>query len=89
MSRYARNKRLSDAAQQWAFSSMRGSAGAKAYYQQLRARELAHQASLRQLANRWVRILHGCLKTGTRYDEHTAWAHILEPSPDPALEVAA
>jgi hypothetical protein len=20
----------------------------------------------------------GCLKTGTTYDEHTAWAHILE-----------
>lgn len=89
MSRYARNKRLSDAAQQWAFSSMRGSAGAKAYYQQLRAREIGHQAALRQLANRWIGILHGCLKTGTRYDEHTAWAHILEPHPDPALEAAA
>jgi hypothetical protein len=20
-------------------------------------------------------ILHGCLKTGTNYDEHTAWGH--------------
>lgn len=30
MARYARNKRLGDALQQWAFSSMRGSAGAKA-----------------------------------------------------------
>ena len=89
LSRYARNKRLSDAAQQWAFSSMRGSAGAKAYYQQLRAREIGHQAALRQLANRWVGILHGCLKTGMPYDEHTAWAHILEPQPDPALEAAA
>lgn len=87
--RFARNKRLADAAQQWAFSSMRGSVGAKAYYQQLRAREMGHQAALRQLANRWVGILHGCLKTGTRYDEHTAWAHILEPSPDPVLKAAA
>jgi hypothetical protein len=33
--------------------------------------------SLRQLANRWVGILHGCLKHGTTYDEHTAWNHIL------------
>ena len=89
LSRYARNKRLSDAAQQWAFSLMRGSAGAKAYYQQLRAREIGHQAALRQLANRWVGILHGCLKTGTLYDEHTAWAHILEPHPHPVLEAAA
>jgi Transposase IS116/IS110/IS902 family len=77
MARYARNKRLGDAAQQWAFSSMRGSAGATAYYRQLRARGTGHQAALRQLSNRWVGILHGCLKTGTRYDEDTAWAHIL------------
>jgi hypothetical protein len=30
---------------------------------------------LRQLANRLVGILHGCLKTGVHYDETTAWAH--------------
>lgn len=77
MARYARNKRLGDAAQQWAFSSMRGSAGATAYYRQLRARGTGHHAALRQLSNGWVGILHGCLKTGTRYDEDTAWAHIL------------
>lgn len=77
MARYARNKRLGDAAQQWAFSSMRGSAGAKSYYQQLRARGTGHQAALRQLANRWVGILHGCLKTGSLYDEGTAWSHII------------
>ena len=55
---------------------MRGSPGARAYYQQLRARNIGHQAALRQLANRLVGILHGCLKTHTAYDEHTAWAHI-------------
>ena len=70
----ARYKRLGDAAQQWAISSMRGSAGATAYYQQLRARGTGHQAALRQLSNRWIGILHG-LKTGTTYDEHTAWNH--------------
>ena len=42
----------------------------------LRARGTSHQAALRQLANRWIGILHGCLKTGALYDEHTAWAHI-------------
>jgi len=77
LARYARNRRLGDALQQWAFSSMRGSPGARAYYQQLRARKIGHQAALRQLANRLVGILHGCLKNHTRYDEHTAWAHIL------------
>jgi hypothetical protein len=30
---------------------------------------------LRQLANRHVGILHGCLKTRTLYNENTAWAH--------------
>lgn len=78
LSRHARNKHLADAAQQWAFSSMRGSPGAKAYYQQIRARGTSHQGALRQLANRWIGILHGCLKTGALYDEDTAWAHIIE-----------
>ena len=80
MARYARNKRLGDAAQQWAFSSMRGSVGARTYYQQLRARGTGHQAALRQLANRWVGILHGCLKTKSLYNEDTAWSHILTPA---------
>ena len=75
MARYARNKRLGDALQQWAFSSMRGSSGAKTYYKTLRARNIGHQAALRQLANRWVGILHGCLKTGQHYNETLAWNH--------------
>jgi transposase len=75
LARYARNRRLGDALQQWAFCSLRGSPGARAYYQQLRDRNIGHQAALRQLANRLVGILHGCLKTHSRYDEHTAWGH--------------
>ena len=75
LARYARNRRLGDALQQWAFCSLRGSPGARTYYQQLRARNIGHQAALRQLANRLVGILHGCLKTHTPYDEHTAWSH--------------
>jgi transposase len=75
LARYARNRRIGDALQQWVLCSMRGSPGAKAYYQQLRDRNIGHQAALRQLANRLVGILHGCLKTATTYDEHTAWDH--------------
>ena len=75
LARYARNHRLADAVQQWAFCSMRGSPGARAYYQALRARNIGHQAALRQLANRQVGILHGCLKHRTLYDEQTAWPH--------------
>jgi hypothetical protein len=65
LARYARNRRLADALQQWAFCAMRGSPGARTYYQRLRARKISHQAALRQLANRLVGILHGCLKTHT------------------------
>ena len=48
-----------------AFCAMRGSPGARAYYQPLRQRGTGHQAALRQLSNRLVGILHGCLKTGS------------------------
>ena len=75
LARYARNRRLADAVQQWAFCAMRGSPGARAYYQALRQRGTGHQAALRQLGNRLVGILHGCLKSGTRYNEATAWTH--------------
>jgi hypothetical protein len=77
LARYARNRRLADALQQWALGSMRGSPGARAYYQALRGRGMSHHAALRQLANRLVGILRGCLKPHTRYDEHTAWSHHL------------
>jgi hypothetical protein len=43
-----------------------------------RARGVSHNAALRQVANRLVGILHGCLKTGTPYDEQTAWSHHAE-----------
>jgi transposase len=75
LARYARNRRLADALQQWALGSMRGSPGARAYYRSLRDRGISHHTALRQLANRLVGILHGCLKTRTRYNEHTAWDH--------------
>jgi hypothetical protein len=58
-----------------ALSALSASPGARAYYDALRARNISHWAALRQLANRLVGILHGCLKTGRLYDEHTAWGH--------------
>jgi transposase len=75
LARYARNRRLGDAVHQWAFCALTNSPGARAYYDTLRARKISHHAARRQLGNRLVGILHGCLKTRTRYDETTAWAH--------------
>src|SRR6266511_1141338 len=80
LARSARNRRLGDAVHQWAFCALKGSPGARAYYQTLRERGTGHQAALRRLGNRLIGILHGCLKTNTVYDEATAWAH-LQPAP--------
>jgi Transposase/Transposase IS116/IS110/IS902 family len=73
LARYARNHRLADALHQQAFCALTASPGARAYYDTLRARGIGHHAALRQLANRLVGILHGCLKTSTTYNEQTAW----------------
>jgi transposase len=71
--RYIHNDRLIDALGAQAFSALSTSPGARAYYDQLRARGIDHRPALRQLANRLVGILHGCLKTHTPYNETTAW----------------
>ena len=75
LARYVHNDRLIDALGQQALTALNSSPGARAYYDQLRAKGVGHRPALRQLGNRLVGILHGCLKTGTPYNEHTAWAH--------------
>ena len=57
--RYARNRRLADACQWWAFASLTASPGARAFYDQRRAARDTHNRALRALANRLVGILHG------------------------------
>ncbi len=77
--RFVHNDRLVDALMAQAFSALKSSPGARAYYDRQRARGARYNAALRQLANRLVGILHGCLKTGTPYDEATAWSyHLIE-----------
>jgi transposase len=75
LARYVRNDRLVDALDQWAFSSITVSAGARAFYDRRRAAGDSHHKALRALGNRWVGILHGCLDHRTRYDENIAWGH--------------
>src|SRR3954463_470769 len=82
LARYARNRHLADATHQWAFCALTASPGARAYYDAIRARGVGHHAALRQLGNRLVGILHGCLKTRPPYREDTAW-------PQPATADAA
>jgi transposase len=78
LARFIHNDRLIDALLTQAFSALKASPGARAYYDRQRARGAGHNAALRQLANRLVGIPHGCLKTGTLYDETTAWSHHAE-----------
>jgi hypothetical protein len=73
--RFVHNDRLVDALSAWAYCSMLRSPGARAFYDQQRAKGTGHNDALRRLASRLVGILHGCLKTRTRYDEATAWDH--------------
>jgi transposase len=84
IARWVHNNRLLDALGQQAFCAITHSPGARTYYDTIRARGAGHRAALRQLANRLVGILHGCLKTGTLYDEDTAWP----PQPEQDLATA-
>ena len=73
LARFARNRRLGDALFLQAFAALNRSPGARVFYDRQRARGATHSRALRALANRLVGILHGCLRTHTRYDQHLAW----------------
>ncbi|MGH3894465.1 MAG: IS110 family transposase [Rhodococcus qingshengii] len=89
IARYATNRRLGNALHQQAFSAISTSPGARAYYDTIRGRGVGHHAALRQLANRLVGVLHGCLKTGTQYDEATAWQHRVGDTKSTIITAAA
>jgi hypothetical protein len=73
LARFARNRRLADALDQWAFCSLKASPGARRYYDELQARGKTHHQAVHQLTNRWVGILHTCLQRDEIYDEEIAW----------------
>jgi hypothetical protein len=73
--RYIRNRHLIDALHAQALSALTASPGARAYYDELRTRDIDHDDALRRVASRLTGILHGCVKTGRSYDEAAAWSH--------------
>jgi len=73
LARFARNRRLADATDMWAFAALTKSPGARALYKRHRDGGASHHQALRVLANRFVGILHGCLLSETLYDEDIAW----------------
>lgn len=83
--RFARNQHLADTLDRWALYSLGKSPGAKAYYDQLRARHGdSHRRALAGLANRWVGILDHCLRSRCTYDEHLAWSNNYDAKDDAA-----
>lgn len=72
-SRFAHNRHIADACYWWAFCSLTHSSGARAFYDQRRARGDGNDKALRALGNKLVGILDGCLRSATPYDEDIAW----------------
>jgi len=56
---------------EWATESMRHSFWARAYSQQQRDKGTSHQAAVRALAVKWMRILFRCWQNRTPYNEST------------------
>jgi transposase len=74
------NRRLGNACHWWAYATLTRSPGARAHYDRRRAAGDAHNAALRNLANKLLAKLWHCLQTNTYYHETSAW---------PALETTA
>lgn len=67
--RYFCPKFLRQTFHEYAGESIRHSFWARAYYDEQRAKGKSHQAAVRALAFKWIRIIYRCWKTRTAYDE--------------------
>ena len=67
--RWACNRFLLQTFHEFAAHSIKHSAWAKACYDMLRANKREHQAAVREVAFKWIRIIFRCWKTRTLYDE--------------------
>jgi cyclopropane fatty-acyl-phospholipid synthase-like methyltransferase len=69
---------------EWAAQTINKSFWAGAYYRQQRVKGSSHQAALRALAFKWIRILYRCWQTKTPYDESKC-LHALKRRGSPLL----
>lgn len=67
--RYFCPKFLRQSFVEYAGESIRHSQWARAYYDEQRAKGKSHQAAVRALAYKWIRIIWKCWQTRTNYDE--------------------
>ena len=75
IARFKRNRRLGDAAWQWALCALSNSPGARNYYDVHNPGPHTSNTARRKLANKLIGILHGCLTHRRPYDEQLAFAH--------------
>jgi transposase len=69
---------------EWAAESIRHSFWARTYYQQPRDKGTSHQAAVRALAFKWIRILFRCWQDRTPYNE-SVYLNVLKPRGSPLL----
>jgi transposase len=69
---------------EWAAQTVNRSFWAGAYYRQQRAKGSSHQAAVRALAFKWIRIVYRCWQTRTPYDE-TVYLNVLRKRGSPLL----
>jgi hypothetical protein len=63
---------------QWALCALTASPGARAHVDAHDPGPHTAKTARRKLANKLVGILHGCVVSGTAYDESRAWPRALE-----------
>jgi transposase len=73
---------------EWVAQTVPRSFWAKAFYESCRARGMRHQATLRALAFKWIRILHRCWVERKPYDE-SRYLMALQKRQAPLLKFAA
>lgn len=72
---------------EWAAQTINKSYWAGLYYHRQRAKGCSHQAAVRALAFKWIRILYRCWKTRTPYDE-ARYLRALQERGSPLLKMA-
>jgi len=86
--RYFCPKFLRQSFHEYAGASVKHSFWARAYYEQQRAKGKSHQAAVRALAFKWIRIIYRCWQTRTPYDE-VKYLENLRKKGSPLLNFAA
>ena len=87
--RWACPKFLRQSFHEWAGHSIRQSVWARNYYQQQRSKGRKHQATVRSLAFKWLRILFRCWKDRAAYDESRYLAALAKRGSPFAAVIAA